>query len=96
MRFNRLVALLLGLVSLPVGSFCFGVIVSVLGLILSYTTGEQRFVAGGFHPFLAGAQYAVFGVISILGIFLIPGAMLTTFLLRSALLGGPGGQAEVT
>ena len=89
-RFNRWVALVVGILSLPAGAFCFGTLFSAAHLLLSYVTGEpHRFVQTGFHPFMSGAQYAVFSMISVFAVFLLPLAVLTTFLLRSALLGGP-------
>lgn len=93
MRFSRRGALLLGIVSLPAGGFFFGVFASIVGLVGSDATGEpNRFVAAGFHPFIAGAQYALLSVISIFVVILAPSAVLTTLLWRSA-LGGP--QREV-
>ncbi len=97
LRRGRWVAFWLGLLSLPTGAFCFGVLLSIAYLLLGCVTGEpDRFLSTGFHPIAAGMQYAAYSVISILGIFLPPLAVLSTFLLRSALRGGTNRSVEST
>ena len=56
----------------------------------------KRFAAGGFHPFITGAQFALLSVNPIFGVILAPSAVLTTLLLRSALLGGPEREVQST
>ena len=88
-RFGRWAALWLGILSLPFGAFAFGVFISLVQwLVREFTGVAYRFVEQRFNPFQAGAEYAVFSVISVFAIILFPLAVLTTFLLRAVIVSG--------
>jgi hypothetical protein len=83
-RIDRKLVVVLGFMSLPLGAFLFGVIVSFTHLGARLLTGASyRFVEYGFDPFRAGAEYAVFSVLSVFGFVLVPLAVATTYLLRN-------------
>jgi len=85
-RFGRLGGVLLGIASLPLGAFVFGVLASVVQWLAGQLTGETyRFIAYGFTPWRSGAELALLSMISIFAFFLFPLAVLTTFLLRAIL-----------
>jgi hypothetical protein len=57
-RFGRLGSVLLGIASLPLGAFVFGVLVSVVQWLTGRLTGETyRFIAYGFTPFEVGQNW---------------------------------------
>jgi len=91
MTVGRLGVLLLGILALPLGGFCFGVCLSLVraGAGISASSGDDQFT-----PLTLGAEYAVFSVISLFAVFLIPLAVLTTFLLRAVLLRGQIGKGH--
>jgi hypothetical protein len=83
-KFGRWWTLLLGLVSLPLGAFIFGVVFSLLNLS-DWLNGSQY---GIFNSILIGGYYALLSVISIFAIVLFPLAVLTTFTLRAVIHSG--------
>ena len=77
--------LVLGLLSMPVGAFFFGVSISVLHFAIKLPIGvSYRFVEYGFHPVRIGIQYATYGSITVFSFVFFPLAVLTTFLLQKA------------
>jgi hypothetical protein len=91
MRSNFGSTLAFGLLSLPLGAFAFGVFVSLVQWIAREFTGvPYRFVADGFSPFETGFDYAVYSLFSSFAFFLIPLAILTTFILRAVIRSGGG------
>jgi hypothetical protein len=83
-RFGRGWALFFGLASLPLGAFIFGVVFAILD-VSQWLNGSQY---GIFNVFLIGGNYALFSVVSIFTIFLLPLAVLTTFILRAVIHSG--------
>jgi hypothetical protein len=83
-KFGRWWTLLLGLVSLPLGAFIFGVVFSLLN-VSDWLNGSQY---GIFNSILIGGYYALLSVISIFAIVLFPLAVLTTFTLRAVIHSG--------
>ena len=78
--------ILLGALSLPLGAFVFGVLLSLVQwLVREFGGTAYRNVANEFAPFTAGFEYAVLSVISIFAVVFFPLAVLTTFLLRRVL-----------
>jgi hypothetical protein len=83
-KFGRWSGFVFGLLSLPLGSFAFGVLISLVQLAASKLTGgEYRFVSYGFNPFQTGFGYALVSIISVFALVLFPLAVLTTLLLRA-------------
>ena len=82
-------AIAIGILSLPLGAFAFGVLISLVQWMVLRATGiSYRFVANGFNPFQSGFEYAVLSVISVLAFILFPLAIVTTLLLRVVILAG--------
>ena len=80
---GRWMPVLLGLCSLPLGAFIFGVIISVVHLLVKSVSGTTyTFVEYGFRPISAGADYALYSAISIFALVLYPLSITTTFRLR--------------
>jgi len=87
-------AVLLGVVSLPLGAGLFGIIVSWIQWMVMRTTGTHyRFVMQVveppgyvFGPLKAGGSYAIYSTCSAFAILFIPLAILTTLHLRQMLL----------
>jgi hypothetical protein len=83
MKFNRGHTLLLGILALPAGAFCFGVCIPFVCLIAHLVTGENfgNFPSGDdrFMPLTEGATYALLSVISVFAVILFPLAVHTTF-----------------
>ena len=77
-KFGRWWTLVIGLVSLPLGAFIFGVVFSILD-VSDWLKGSQY---GIFNAIVIGGYFALLSVISIVAIFLFPLAVFTTFLLR--------------
>src|SRR5690349_21518456 len=72
MRCHRLATILFGALSLPLGAFAFGFLLSVVQwLVREFSSTSYRFVGHGFAPFIAGAQYAVFSI-TVFGYVLLP------------------------
>jgi hypothetical protein len=69
----------LGLLSLPVGAFTFGILASLVEILTGDFSITNDF---GGSPFMVGYFYALYSVISVLVVVFIPLAILTTFLLR--------------
>ncbi|HZM03204.1 MAG TPA: hypothetical protein VFC44_09285 [Candidatus Saccharimonadales bacterium] len=88
MKRGRLSVFFLGVVSLPIGAFCFGVFESLICLAIPQGHPEAIVAWGDarFLPLTLGAEYAVFSVISAFAVFLIPLSILTTFVLRAVIL----------
>ena len=77
-KFGKRTTLMMGLLSLPLGAFVFGLIFSVLHPSGGFNAGQH-----GFSDALQVAiEYAICSVISLFAIFLLPLAVLTTFALR--------------
>ena len=88
-RFGRGAAVLFGALSLPLGAFAFGVLLSLVQwLVREFSGTAYRFVAPEFAPLTIGAQYAVLSVISVFALVLFPLAVLTTLLLRRVIHSG--------
>lgn len=93
-RFKWWGAVLLGVVSLPLGAGLFGIIVSWIHWIVMRTTGiHYRFVMEVveppgyvFGPLKAGRDYALYSTCSAFALLFIPLALLTTLHLRRMLL----------
>jgi hypothetical protein len=78
--------LFLGFLSLPVGAFVFGVIISIVQLLINILTGiSYRFIEYGFKPLHVGIDYAGFSIVSIFALALIPLAIFTTTCLKWSL-----------
>jgi hypothetical protein len=76
----------LGLLSLPLGAFTFGVSISVVQYLLFNMTGiAYRFVNPRFAPMSAGADYALGSLLPYFAIVLLPCAVLTTLCLQRTL-----------
>jgi hypothetical protein len=79
--------LVLGLLSLPLGAFAFGVLASAVQWVARESTGfTGRFITSGFRPVGSGLELALLSIISIFAFLLFPLAVLTTFLLRGIIL----------
>jgi hypothetical protein len=88
-RFGRGPVILFGALSLPLGAFAFGVLLSLVQwLVREFSGTGYRFVAHEFASLTAGIQYAVSSVISVFAFVLFPLAVLTTFLLKRAIHSG--------
>jgi hypothetical protein len=97
---NRWGTVLLGIITLPVGVFCFGVFISVIFSATHFITGGAFPSADyeySLNPFkvltlavLSGLMYAstsVYLALTTFMTFLFPSAVLTTYLLRLTVLG---------
>lgn len=83
MFFGRPAAILLGVVSLPIGAFTFGAVLSIVQrTVLNLSGISYRFAAPDFAPFTSGFQYAIGSVLSVFALGLFPLAVVTTVLLR--------------
>lgn len=72
----------LGIASLPIGTFLFGVVDDCFqGLALLVSGGAYGIVDGGFNPLVKGLGYAFLSFIPPMGLILLPFAVLTTKLL---------------
>jgi hypothetical protein len=88
-KFGRGGALGFGVLSLPVGAFIFGVIISLIQFAIKALVGiSYRFADGGGHPILAGLGYAFMSVLSIFAVVLLLLAVLSTFCLRALIVRG--------
>jgi MFS family permease len=89
LKSNRLGILIFGFLSLPFGAFCFGVCGGLADLVTRYSTGEI-FAPTPLNPFIQGLLYAWLAMCvcftSPFGLILFPAAMMTTYLLRKAIL----------
>jgi hypothetical protein len=84
-RFGRILAVVLGLLSLPLGAFIFGFALEIIAHFFStLSSGDRTFL----QPWRLGLNYAVLSVISIFAVGLFPMAVLTTFFLRRVILRG--------
>ena len=83
-KFGRWSCFVLGVISLPVGAFIFGFIISVVQLVASKITGSGNFpfIDPTSGPLQTGLMYAFLSVVSLFVIGLLPLAVLTTFILR--------------
>ncbi len=85
--YGRWSCFVFGAISLPVGAFVFGVILSVVQLIASKITGsgDFPFVGSNSDPIQTGLMYAILSVVSLFVVGLLPLAVLTTFILRAVI-----------
>lgn len=74
-RFGRTGTLVLGVVSLPVGAFVFGLSLALVSRIAPALTSHV-------HPWSSAMTYAVLSLISVFAVVLIPLALLTTHLFK--------------
>jgi hypothetical protein len=82
-------ALAVGILSLPLGAFAFGVIISFVQWVAREFTGvPYRFVADGFSPFQAGFQYAAYSLVTVFALILVPLSIVTTIILRAVIRSG--------
>jgi hypothetical protein len=81
-------ALLLGIAALPLGAFAFGVCLSLVHWVVRQFTGMAYRFADPFAPIMAGAQYAILGVVTVFAFILFPMAVCTTLLLRRVVRAG--------
>lgn len=87
-RAGRWPAIALGVLSLPLGAFLFGVIASWVHYgVASWSGVAFRFVQYRFEPLQVGQDYALFASLSWFAIALIPLAVATTILLHRAVHG---------
>ena len=84
-KFGRGVAVMLGLLSLPIGSFVFGFALALIDRFLPALASGTRAPLG---PWTLGLNYAVLSVISIFAIGLFPLAVFTTLFLRAFIVRG--------
>jgi hypothetical protein len=86
LRCGRWVSLVLGVVALPLGAFCFGFALALLGM----ATGDLAGRATVASPFYSGIFFAymtaVCSCLSWWGFILVPSSLLTTWLLRLTIL----------
>ena len=74
-RLGRSSVFVLGLLSLPLGVFLFGIIISLVALLAGESYADVR-------PLETSLVWAFYSVASYFALFLIPLAILTTYLLR--------------
>jgi hypothetical protein len=87
-RASRWPAIALGVMSLPLGAFLFGVIASWVHYGLAHWLDvTYRFTRHRFDPLQVGEDYALFASLSWFAIALIPLAVATTILLHRAVHG---------
>lgn len=85
---GRSPAIAIGIASLPLGAFLFGVIASWVHYGLAQRSGvTYRFMRHRFDPLQVGQDYALFASLSWFAIVLIPLAVVTTILLHRAVHG---------
>lgn len=88
-------AILLGIVSLPLGAFVFGIVVSLVQLLVLYATGHAyRFVGLRFSPLSIGIQYALGTFIPYFAAFLFPLAISSTCYLQHVLKSAASARKE--
>jgi hypothetical protein len=86
MKTNPYGAAALGVISLPVAAFFFGMAVSWIQLLVEYMTGAfYRFVQPRFAPVSTGLQFARGILLPCLGAFLVPLSALSTWYLQCVL-----------
>lgn len=78
-RFGRTGTLVLGVVSLPVGAFVFGLSLALVSRIAPALTSHV-------HPWSSAMSFAVLSVISVFAVVLFPLALVTTHLFRKVIL----------
>ena len=84
-RFGRVFAIVLGLLSLPLGAFIFGFAFEVIARFFpTLSSGDRTYL----QPWRLGLNYAMLSVISIFAVGLFPLAVFTTLFLRWVILGG--------
>jgi hypothetical protein len=84
-RFSRWWTLIIGLISLPLGAFIFGIVFTLLDLVFGDLNGGDYKLFGAFS---VGIEYALVSVISLFAVILFPLAVLTTFILRAIIHSG--------
>ena len=88
-RFGLRATIVFGALSLPLGAFIFGVLLSLAHWVVRAFSGTtHQLSAHAFAPMTAGAEYAILSVVSIYAIVLFPLAVSTTFLLRRVIHSG--------
>lgn len=86
-RLSRWGSLWLGILALPLGAFCFGVVISFVHLAASHITGvEHVFTQSPVAPLTRGISFAVLSVVSIFAVVLFPLSVFTTFVFREFIL----------
>ena len=84
-RFGRVLAVMLGLISLPTGAFIFGFAFELVAHSFpTLSSGDRQYLP----PWMLGLNYAVLSIISIFAVGLFPLAVLTTLFLRRVMLAG--------
>ena len=85
--YGRWSGFVFGTLSLPVGAFIFGVIVSCVQLLASKITGsgDFPFIGPNSDPIQTGMMYALLSVVSLFTVGLLPLAVLTAFILRAVI-----------
>jgi hypothetical protein len=84
-RFGPILAVVLGLFSLPLGAFIFGFAFEIIAHFFpTLSSGDRTYL----QPWRLGLNYALLSVISIFAIGLFPLAVFTTLFLRRVMLGG--------
>lgn len=82
-RLSRRGSIWLGLLTLPLGGFCFGVVLSFVRLMGGHITGgEHVFAQHSFAPLTLGISFAVLSMISIFAVVLFPLSVFTTYLFK--------------
>ena len=84
-KVRKRTALIVGVISLPIGAFLFGFFLSV---------AQWAMLDRDFSPFSCGVEYMVFSMITYLTIALVPLSVVTSFLLRAVI--DFGGRHENT
>jgi hypothetical protein len=79
--------LLLGVISLPLGAFLFGILISAVHVVIKMATGTAyRFAQYNFDPLNAGLNYALGSLLSVFVLGLLPLAVFTTWCLQTVIL----------
>lgn len=87
----------LGFMTLPFGSFLFGVIISYLHLAIESVSGiSYRFIAYEFEPIDTGLFYAFLGTVSLFSIAFIPFAIFSTIGLNKLIENEMSNQTSLT
>jgi len=81
---GRLGTFIAGLLSLPLGAFLFGFLSALFAMLVGFLTGGIY----DLHPLLSGLFCAAVSVASLFAFYLLPPAVLTTFLLRAVIVYG--------
>jgi hypothetical protein len=94
-RFGRCGTLLLGIIALPLGAFCFGFIFALVGMVTGDLGGRATWASALYSGFLFAYMTAVCSCLSWWGLILLPSALLTTYLLRLTAIHRSGSRDPV-